>query len=107
MQRLYANRPNKTAAGMMKTHDRQKKQGRPEKRVSPSNPFYPFRDAKEQAVNSLLVQGTTDKLGRGMWLYKTNRNGPICPCCGQASTKWRLNDKGRAKLRRLKKQKSK
>lgn len=103
-QRLYANRPNKTAAGMMKTKDRSKPQAM-EKRINPSNPFYPYKDEHDSDVGKLLVNGTCDKLAsvfkRGFLV--TKKGGSNCPCCGQVSLKYRLTDKGRKKLEIMKK----
>jgi hypothetical protein len=76
-------RPNKLAAGMSKTHDRQThKRG------------WKSREPKPDVLR-LLVYGTTAQ-SLGM-MFKMTR-GP-CPCCGsRAAGKFRLTDQGRARL---------
>lgn len=98
-RRKRESRPNKLAKGFTKNESRRKR--KEWVNLSRDNPIY----KKGYIVNCLIVLGTCDKLGRNMWLFKTTKGGAICPCCNQASKKYRLNDKGRAKLARMKRNK--
>jgi hypothetical protein len=73
---VLRNRHNKTAAGMTKT-------------------IYRSCQSTSEVSCSLGVKGTTDRLGSAFWMYVRR---------DRATNKFRLTDKGRTKLARLRRE---
>lgn len=86
---VYRNRPTKLAKGMTKTFYR-------------SNHRIHSDDA-----NSLSVTGTLDKLHTLRFFYFEKATSATCPCCGNETRKYKLNEKGRRKLAAMKRRWSK
>lgn len=79
---MTVHRRNKTAAGMTYTNGRKPKPG-----------------YSDDALHLMVVGHTGHMNGLA---YCTKRNSvKICPCCGQASNRLILNDRGKTRLRIL------
>ena len=76
------NRPRYLASGMTETSNRS-------------------RHRLKDAALTLAVRGTTDTLGRMLWITEFAPEAH-CGCCGQAIKRLRLNDRGRRRLALLK-----
>lgn len=93
------NRPNKLSQGIQYTFERSKPNGH--------NSPVQYRRAvlnRKNDVNRLMVLGTLDSLAKSINWNTSRHEKTKCHCCGHMiSGKLRLSDKGRSKLKSLKK----
>lgn len=93
------NRPNRQAKGFTKHYERREKMGK--QRIT--NDKHPNYKPKEKLITTLIVRGTSDVL-KGYWLFRKRVVIQHPTDMGFTKEVFVLNDMGKAKLKRLRRE---